>query len=220
VDTSTFALDEESRNRLRPIVRAELGLAPDWLGVLFSGKLVSRKGPDLLLEAVRRLPEAQRDRTAVVFLGDGELRESLQNFALGEPAIKTRFVGFQNQSRLSRYYHAADVLALPSRMLETWGLVVNEALHHGLPCVVSDQVGCAPDLVEPGGTGEVVSADSREALTAGLVRVLSLVGTAEARERCRCRVAVYSVKAAAEGIAQAYHDALRRSSHGSYASQT
>jgi glycosyltransferase involved in cell wall biosynthesis len=204
VDTSTFAFDEESRRRLRPAVRAELGLAPGWSVILFSGKLVARKGPDMVLEAIRGLPEAQQNRTVVVFLGDGELRETLRDSAGREPAIRTRFVGFQNQSRLSRYYHAADVLVLPSRRLETWGLVVNEALHHGLPCVVSDQVGCAPDLVVPQATGERFPAGCRGSLTAALWRVTCLVGRADVRECCRRQVAAYSVRAAAEGIARAY----------------
>jgi glycosyltransferase involved in cell wall biosynthesis len=211
VDTSAFACDEGSRSRLRAAVREELGLAPDWMVLLFSGKLVSRKGPDLIVEAVRGLPEPQRDRMVVVFMGDGELRDSLRDSAAREPAIRARFLGFQNQSRLSRYYHAADVLVLPSRKMETWGLVVNEALHHGLPCVVSDQVGCAPDLVEPGATGEVFLAVSSEGLAAALGRVRSLVGRAEVREHCRRRVDVYSVEAAAEGIARAYQGIVNRS---------
>jgi glycosyltransferase involved in cell wall biosynthesis len=45
------------------------------------------------------------------------------------------------------------VLVLPSDGGETWGLVVNEAMACGLPAIVSDAVGCAPDLVEDGKTG-------------------------------------------------------------------
>jgi glycosyltransferase involved in cell wall biosynthesis len=41
---------------------------------------------------------------------------------------------------------AADCLVLPSDHGETWGLVVNEALASGLPCIVSDACGCAEDL--------------------------------------------------------------------------
>ncbi|MFV9507875.1 MAG: glycosyltransferase, partial [Oscillochloridaceae bacterium umkhey_bin13] len=48
---------------------------------------------------------------------------------------------------------AADLLVLPSDGSETWGLVVNEAMACGLPALVSDQVGCAPDLILPGQTG-------------------------------------------------------------------
>src|SRR5213076_327900 len=94
----------------------------------------------------------------------GPLREELTRLAHEPPAVAAHFVGFQNQRELSRYYHAADVLVLASRVGETWGLVVNEALHHGVPCAVSDQVGCGPDLVEEGVTGEVFRADDPAAL--------------------------------------------------------
>src|SRR5262249_21925258 len=46
-------------------------------------------------------------------------------------------------------YVAADCLVLPSDTRETWGLVVNEALASGLPCIVSDACGCAEDLIDP-----------------------------------------------------------------------
>src|SRR5262249_55832183 len=59
------------------------------------------------------------------------------------------FVGFLNQSEISRAYVAADCLILPSDAQETWGLVVNEAMVSGLPCIVSNACGCVEDLVQP-----------------------------------------------------------------------
>jgi glycosyltransferase involved in cell wall biosynthesis len=204
VETSPFSCGEHDRVRLRPTARRELRLAPGDLALLFSGKLSPRKRPDLLLEAVKALPEAIRDRVVVVFLGSGQLRAALEEAARHSPAVATRFVGFQNQSQLSRYYHAADVLVLPSQHSETWGLVVNEALHHGLPCVVSDVTGCAPDLIRPALTGEVFAAGSASALSLALERAFRLVGDAAIRDACRQHVAGYTIEAAARGIAQAY----------------
>jgi glycosyltransferase involved in cell wall biosynthesis len=54
-----------------------------------------------------------------------------------------------NQTEISRAYVAADCLVLPSDHQETWGLVVNEAMASGLPCVVSDACGCGEDLIVP-----------------------------------------------------------------------
>src|SRR5262245_22758868 len=125
------------------------------------------------------------------------------------PRVEVRFLGFQNQTQLSRYYHAADLLALPSRQLETWGLVVNEALHHGLPAVVSEDVGCAPDLIEPGATGAVCETGSAEGLARCLKGALSLTGRPEIRDRCRRKVNAYTVENAAAGIAAAYEAVLR-----------
>jgi glycosyltransferase involved in cell wall biosynthesis len=206
VDTSAFALTAEDRARLRLATRADWGVGDPQRVLLFSGKLSWRKGPDLLIEAVRALPEAQRARVVLAFLGDGALRCQLAEAAARAPRVEARFLGFQNQKRLSAFYHAADALVLPSRLGETWGLVVNDALHHGLPCVVSDKVGCAPDLIVPGQTGEVCAAGSVPALTAALQRALPWTDQPSVAQACREQVSRYTVAHAAEGIARAYRE--------------
>jgi glycosyltransferase involved in cell wall biosynthesis len=206
VDTSAFRADESARETCRPEVRRELGLDADSLAIVFSGKLSRRKGVDLLPDAIGRLPPALRRRAVLLCLGDGALRDDLRQRA-SAAAIDCRLLGVQRQEDLSRYYHAADLLVLPSREGETWGLVVNEALHHGLPCVVSDAVGCAPDLVG-GETGVVCAADSAGALAGALAAAVALTNRADVRAHCRARAAGYSVERAAEGIAQAYRAAI------------
>lgn len=211
VDIQPFRVDEGARSELRLACRAELGFTDTQMVILFSGKLIPKKAPELLVQAVKRLPAEIREKAAVLFLGDGELRRPLEKLCLEPPTINARFVGFQNQRTLSRYYHAADLVVLPSRWGETWGLAVNEALHHGVPCVVSDAVGCAPDLIESGVTGEVFVAESMESLTGALVRALTLIRRLEVRQRCRARVAQYTVEKAAEGIVKAYMSVVRGS---------
>jgi glycosyltransferase involved in cell wall biosynthesis len=204
VDVAPLDPSEARRNALRASARSELGLPAEATVLLFSGKLSDRKGVDVLLDAVKAMPAP---RPAIVFLGDGERRGALAERGALDPKVEVRFPGFRNQSQLSPYYHAADLLVLPSVRAETWGLVVNEALHHGVPCVVSDAVGCAPDLVVPGATGETCEAGSVAALRAAIERSLPLVGQSEVRSACRERVAAYSVGAASEGIGRAYREA-------------
>ena len=122
--------------------------------------------------------------------------------------VHVEFVGFKNQRMLSPDHHAADLLVLPSQHSETWGLVVNEALAHGLPCVVSSAVGCSEDLVIPGETGEIFDVGSRSSLVAALERVGELIGRIDVREACRAQAARYSVDRAACGIAQAYQSVV------------
>jgi glycosyltransferase involved in cell wall biosynthesis len=203
VDLASACPDEYSRRRLRPALREQLRLGEDQIALLFSGKLSPRKGPDVLLTALSQLPPDLRRRIVIVFMGDGEMAASLRQLA-EEQRVETRFAGFQNQTQLSPYYHAADLLVLPSRHSETWGLVVNEALHHGLPCVVSDAVGCLPDLIEDGVTGESAAAGCSSSLAAAIRRAIPLSGRLEIRELCRERVQSYSVENAAQGIARAY----------------
>ena len=209
VDTSAFALDEESRRQLRSSTRRALGIGPEDRVVLLSGKLARRKRPDLLLHAIRRLPQHQRERMHVLALGSGDQQSTIEALASETPPIRVTFLGFQNQSRLSAYYHASDVLVLPSESNETWGLVVNEALHHGLPCVVSDAVGSAPDLIEPGVTGEVFQSGSAVALADALQRVWPLLTSSSVRAACHRAISSYTVEKAAEGIALAYEAVAR-----------
>jgi glycosyltransferase involved in cell wall biosynthesis len=208
VDTSAFAADEEARARLREPRRRELGVGDDDILLLFSGKLARHKGPQFLIDAVRRMAPADRDRMVVVFVGAGPEQDRLRELASAGEKVRTYFAGFQNQTQLSPYYHAADLLIMPSTPYppykETWGLVVNEALHHGVPCIVSDSVGCAVDLIEPGKTGEVTGTGNAPSLAAGIERALPLVGDPNIRRECRDRVSRFTVEYAAAGIAKAY----------------
>jgi len=213
VDPGPFQVGEDSRSVLRAQARTELGAGEDDRVLLFSGKLSERKGPDLIIEAVRSLsassfPNAELARTVIVFLGDGEMKPVLEASANRGPQVRVCFPGFRNQKEISRYFHGADLFVLPSRRMETWGLVVNEALQHGLPCVVSDAVGCGPDLMVPAMTGEVFASRSSEALAAAILKASELIGREEIRDACRAKIANYSVDRAAEGIAQAYEASL------------
>lgn len=96
------------------------------------------------------------------------------------------------------------MLVLPSRS-ETWGLVVNEAFACGLPVVASDRVGCVPDLVRPGETGEVYPSGSPAELAD---RIVHLARDPELRRRegnaGRSLVrAEYSPERAVEGTLEA-----------------
>jgi glycosyltransferase involved in cell wall biosynthesis len=94
----------------------------------------------------------------------------LRRRAAGHPGV--RFAPFQNQSLMPRTLAAADVVALPSAS-ETWGLVVNEAQCLGRPVLVSDKVGCAEDLVEPGANGWVFPAGDVGALAGALRQAMA-----------------------------------------------
>ncbi|NBS14676.1 MAG: glycosyltransferase, partial [Verrucomicrobia bacterium] len=96
--------------------------------------------------------------------------------------------------------HACDLFCLPSREGETWGLVVNEALLHGLPVVVSEGVGCAPDLVAPQKVGQVVKTNCAEDLFKGLKSILGRGNHTAKRTHCRKAVEKNTVIQAAKGI--------------------
>jgi glycosyltransferase involved in cell wall biosynthesis len=205
VNTQSFQLKATDRKLLRNTTREQLGIANTEKVLLFSGKLSYRKGVDLILSAIEKLPEEIKNQLVVLFLGNGELKAQLEKQAESLPNTKVHFLGFQNQTQLSNYYHAADILVLPSRYSETWGLVVNEALHHGLPCIVSQSVGCTLDLVKPGVTGNIFATNSIDSLAKTIEDSLCLCDNSEIQKQCQLQVSDYSVQKAAEGIAKAYN---------------
>jgi glycosyltransferase involved in cell wall biosynthesis len=152
-------------------------------------------------EAAGRLSKEGVD-VGLVFCGSGEMEAQLTKRCenLKVPAV---FLGFVNQSGLSEIYHTCDLFCLPSREGETWGLVVNEALLHGLPVVVSEAVGCAPDLVRSCECGAIFKTGKAESFVEGLKRAFHEGFDSERRKACREAVATFSIQFAAQGIREA-----------------
>lgn len=187
----------------RAVAREAWGLGREDFAVLFVGKLTEIKRPRDLVRAVAGLKSAGLGGGAALLIaGDGPLAAEVRAEAerLG---VRTAWAGFLNQSEIARAYAAADVLALPSES-ETWGLAVNEAMATGLPAVVSHRVGCAPDLVEPGVTGEIFPTGDVAALTAALGRIRQRQRAGhDFGAACRERAAAHSFAAASAGLVEA-----------------
>lgn len=135
------------------------------VNVLFCGQLVRRKGVDILLNAMLRLMKSYDVR--LTLLGRGELEEELRSQIPSEFRQRVAFEGFRQIEELPRYFHKADIFALPS-LHDGWGVVVNQALAAGLPIVSTDAVGAAIDLVEDGGNGRIVRAGDEQQLQAAI----------------------------------------------------
>jgi glycosyltransferase involved in cell wall biosynthesis len=183
-------------------LRGQLGIAPGTRVVLFAGKLIPAKQPRELLQA---FIDVAAPGTALVFVGDGPERSALVALAARAPAGTVHFLPFANQSEMPVRYAAANVFALPSRGLyETWGLAVNEAMHLGLPALVSDRVGCQQDLVTDGVTGWVFRAGDPAHLRAKLQQALTadLTGV---RAAVRERISRYTYAETTAGLFQALH---------------
>jgi glycosyltransferase involved in cell wall biosynthesis len=146
----------------RERLRVALGLREDDFVVLFAGRLMQRKRP---LDALRGLVGLGPSAVLLV-VGTGPMMEALQVEArrLG---VRTVMAGFRNQRGMADCYAASDVLAVPSAW-ESWGLVVNEALASGIPCVVSADVAAGTDLIRDGENGFSVPVGDVEAIRGAL----------------------------------------------------
>jgi glycosyltransferase involved in cell wall biosynthesis len=172
VDNAHFRKGALEAAEKRAAYRAELGLEAGRPILLSCGKLIERKRPLQLLEAFAR---AQRDpalrNPILVFAGDGPLRAEVEARAAALPPGSVKILGFVAQSQLPRAYDLCDAFILPSGQ-EAWGLVVNEVMCAGRAVIVSDMVGCAPDLVRPGENGAIFRTDDIDDMTRAIGAVM------------------------------------------------
>ena len=192
VDIDRFQAMSDAARPSRAERLAALGLDPERLTVIFSGKLTPQKRPLDLVYAVGQCKE----KLNLLLLGDGPLREAISEH---ESRLPVRCLGFVNQSELPGWYACGDILALPSAPREAWGLVVNEGMACGLVPVVSEAVGCAEDLVK--GIGEVFPVGDVAALAGALRRV-----SADVRARAKdvpSRLSAFSLAETASGYERA-----------------
>jgi len=202
VNASHFNPDDPAARAQAETLRGKLGLAGKRV-VLFAGKFSKPKQPVELLQAFLQVATPA---DALVFVGDGAEKARLTALAASQPGACVRFLPFANQSEMPARYLLADIFTLPARgSYETWGLAVNEAMHLGVPCLVSDLVGCQRDLVHPGETGWVFPAEDCGALATTLQTALRTTPEALARLRrhAHATVSSYTYQQTSEGLFQA-----------------
>jgi glycosyltransferase involved in cell wall biosynthesis len=148
----------------------------DPVRILSAGRLVEKKGTDMLLEALARLPRALHWR--LVHAGGGPLgaRLARRARALGIGA-RIDWRGALAQQELLAEYRAADLFALASRVARDGdrdGLpnVLAEAQSQGLACVATT-VSAIPELIEHGVTGMLVAPESPAELARALEELIS-----------------------------------------------
>lgn len=219
VDNAFFQQRCQAASATREQLRQELDLEVNRPVLLFASKLLARKRCIDLVEAYLELVRRSRSENAsrllpyLLIVGEGEERPRIEarlHRANSEDRDGIRMIGFRNQSELPRYYDLCDVFVLPS-IHEPWGLVVNEAMNAGRTVVVSDQVGCQPDLVEDGSNGLVFAAQNVTELADALQRVLADEAVCRKMgERSLERIQAFSFEANVRGLMQAFTAASER----------
>jgi len=120
-------------------------------GFLFVGRLVDSKGADVLLDAYQ---QAALDPALwpLTIVGDGPMRAALEQRAQRSALQGVRFAGFVDDETKAELLASAKWLVTPSHAHEGLGLVVLEARHAGVPCIITRHGG----LPEAGGRDAIV----------------------------------------------------------------
>jgi len=210
VDNQRFSTAADSLRERRGALRRGWSIPEHAVCFLYCGKLIAKKHPLDLLRALQ-WASAAGGPIHLLVVGEGELMAQARELVERE-RLPVTFAGFLNQTEVVDAYVAADCHVLPSDSDETWGLVVNEAMACGIPAIVSDQVGCGPDLVSEGVTGAVFPMGNIDALAQRLIELagdparLRAMGAA-ARQRVLTQ---YSVERAVGGAMAAIDAAMKR----------
>jgi glycosyltransferase involved in cell wall biosynthesis len=212
VDNHYFQSQSQDARGGRLSLQTELNLDAARPVILFASKLQSRKRCVDLVEAYKNLlsNSGLKLQPYLVIVGDGEERVALER-QVAESALEgVRFCGFRNQSELPRFFDLATVFVLPSRH-EPWGLIVNEVMNAGRAVIVSDEVGCQPDLIEDGVEGCVFPAGEVSALTDALRRVLARPETAVAMgQRGLAKISTWDFEEDVRGLRRAIAQVTRK----------
>lgn len=166
IDNSRFGRNRAYRESRALNWRLSLGIPQEAIVVVFAGKFIPKKQPELLIRAARSqaLPHVH-----YVLAGSGVLEENLRK----EAPENVHFVPFQNQSSMPLLYTLGDMFVLPSKGPgETWGLAVNEAMACGRPVLLSNKAGAAYDLILPGKNGYTFNPFDFPDFEAKLLRML------------------------------------------------
>ena len=153
VDNAYFREKTEEIRSQRSEVRQKYALPENYF--LASARFVEKKNLPKLIQAYAEYRRRSHIETKVpwdlVLLGDGPLRRTL-NAQLSTLNLHehVHLPGFKPYDELPVYYALAKAFVHASTT-EQWGLVVNEAIASGLPVIVSNRCGCAPELVNGNG---------------------------------------------------------------------
>lgn len=178
------------------------------LRILNIGRLTYYKGQNLLLEAMRDLPDCR-----ALLVGKGELENKLQaQIQRDELQQRASLLGYQSDAELAALLATCDVFCLPSlERTEAFGVVLMEALHQGKACVVSAIPGSGVGwVVADGHSGLHVPVGDVAALRRALARLrddesLRARLSATARQEAQARFDINEVAAATAAL---YRDCL------------
>jgi phosphatidyl-myo-inositol alpha-mannosyltransferase len=193
----------------------ERWMDPEYVNLLFVGRLDPRKGLQYLLAAMPEIVERTRGRARLLVVGDSYLRTKFE--AQVTPAMREHihFLGHVPSADLPRWYATGDIFISPASGNESFGIVLVEAMAAGTPVVATDIPGYR-SVIDPGVNAEAFPPGDVKALA----RVVSaLVEDPDRRarlaERGRARAIEFAWPEVTERIEAVYREAM--AAHGHHA---
>lgn len=190
----------------RKDARMKIGARDDEKALLYVGRMSKEKNIILLLDAVAEVMRERTD-TRMWMVGDGPDRVAAQKYAraigIGD---RVKCVGAVTREQVDSYYAAADLFVFASTT-ETQGLVIGEAMTHGLPAVAARGGGASDNIVDDE-TGVIVGSSVIQ-ISDAVKRLLgnpALLGRLS--ESCRRTSRDWTHSASCERVLEVYREVL------------
>lgn len=144
--------------------RNELGLHNKFT-IISVGKFEFRKGFDILLEAVNLIEE---DIQVIII---GGKKSDLANLSINSiDKDRVMIIDFCEKDKLNMYYRASDIFVLPTRY-DAWGLVIGEAMSHGLPIITTDKCVAGLSMIEDEVNGYIIPVNNSHKLRESILKL-------------------------------------------------
>lgn len=139
-------LSNNEKNKLRK----ELNINSEKLAISV-GQFIDRKGYDLLIDSWKTVGSEWK----LLIIGSGPEEESLSELINSNNLNNVELVQFKSKKELVKYYLSADIFILPTRE-DIWGLVINEAIAHGLGVISTNKCIAATEIIENNKNGYII----------------------------------------------------------------
>lgn len=157
-----------------------------FLKLLFISRLEPIKGLPILFNAISIINKTSNISVNLKIIGNGEPKYQSELMKLANKlgiSSQIIFMGFLNENEISNEFLDCHIFVLPS-FHENFSLVTAEALAHGVPVIISDQVGIASDVFDSN-AGDVISANSPQCLSRSISKYADPLVRAKASIQAR-----------------------------------
>lgn len=133
-------------------IKKELGIPKKNKIINFTGRIIQIKRPLDIIKAYERLPEKTKNKTSIIFIGEGNKKEEIKNYVKNKNLKNVLFLGFKKPKELPKYYSISDLFIVASEE-DRSPKAMNEAMNFELPIITTDKVATARDMIIHGKNG-------------------------------------------------------------------
>ncbi|MBW1855126.1 MAG: glycosyltransferase family 4 protein [Deltaproteobacteria bacterium] len=158
-------------NHNRHAIRNKFGFKENDHVVLYLSLISKQKGADIAVKAIKQLVD--RKDIKLILAGDGEYLNDLK-YLVSQYHLESRvvFTGFINNDDTSKYYQASDIFIFPTLRLESFGIVIAEAMACKKP-VIASNIGSVPNVIVDGVDGLLIHPGDYDGLAKQIIRLIN-----------------------------------------------